>query len=788
MAGVEAADKERQQVQATFSVFDADNSGAIDVGELEGLLKELCIPVKDKDELHAIMTELDGDGSGDIDFHEFYMWFKQVGESKKGGIIGNALSASLAVQKFGNAMAGATRMLEAKRVIIACAEHDAAQHARLLFRQSRPDEGHDGDAVAREVAVDLAAEKRFSAVRAVVGRPTQDGGGGGDNEVPEYEARSLRARRLLYHPDLWPVPPPPPKLVPPHWMNADRPGLSDPFDEAGDAVKLGAKIHGVDPTAGERAAPRASDGMRGMTRHHFLNGKPEKQAPGPGSTFARAIVALRKDIAFPDAARLRPETDAPGVEVVPEGAMKALATFAWRPDMEPRPRRNVSIEAEFTGWKPARLQPSRKRHGAYELEFALPPGRYRYGFRVDGEHHVDPLAPIARTGNGSYNVLHVLAYHRSKQNDALSPPKPKRGEPLEICLNGHRLKDDGAWALADAIRSGGGGGALRVLALQANGLSGDGVGSLCTALASGAALKLESLDLSKKKRCSPAMQKRRAPAIMAAVASVAAVVAYCVMPPRPFPDRLAFIPEEMTIIDNKFYDLPQWAAQWHTPDAALNTLGHMNSARVPYFDDAWRRELGGTNGSFLDVGCGGGLLTNALAARGYKLRGVDPSTNSLVAARQQAAEELPTAQRPEFLEGTCYALPAADGALDGVVMSDVLEHFHDLRAAVGEVYRVLRPGGVFVFDTINRSYFSWFVLIVLLEKIAGGIPAGTHDWRLFITPDEVEQLLNSTGFEVGPRTDLVGMRPEDPSDTSKGFVQDPSDVSATYLWWARKPL
>ncbi|KAH8067764.1 hypothetical protein JL721_7321 [Aureococcus anophagefferens] len=470
MAGVEAADKERQQVQATFSVFDADNSGAIDVGELEGLLKELCIPVKDKDELHAIMTELDGDGSGDIDFHEFYMWFKQVGESKKGGIIGNALSASLAVQKFGNAMAGATRMLEAKRVIIACAEHDAAQHARLLFRQSRPDEGHDGDEVAREVAVDLAAEKRFSAVRAVVGRPTQDGGGGGDNE-----------------------------LVPPHWMNADRPGLSDPFDEAGDAVKLGAKIHGVDPTAGERAAPRASDGMRGMTRHHFLNGKPEKQAPGPGSTFARAIVALRKDIAFPDAARLRPETDAPGVEVVPEGAMKALATFAWRPDMEPRPRRNVSIEAEFTGWKPARLQPSRKRHGAYELEFALPPGRYRYGFRVDGEHHVDPLAPIARTGNGSYNVLHVLAYHRSKQNDALSPPKPKRGEPLEICLNGHRLKDDGAWALADAIRSGGGGGALRVLALQANGLSGDGVGSLCTALASGAALKLESLDLSKNR-------------------------------------------------------------------------------------------------------------------------------------------------------------------------------------------------------------------------------------------------------------------------------------------------
>ena len=167
---------------------------------------------------------------------------------------------------------------------------------------------------------------------------------------------------------------------------------------------------------------------------------------------------------------------------------------------------------------------------------------------------------------------------------------------------------------------------------------------------------------------------------------------------------------------------------------------------------------------------------------------MDPSTNSLVAARQQAAEELPTAQRPEFLEGTCYALPAADGALDGVVMSDVLEHFHDLRAAVGEVYRVLRPGGVFVFDTINRTYKSYLFAALLAPEVAAMVPPNTHDWRLFITPDEVEQLLNSTGFEVGPRTDLVGMRPEDPSDTSKGFVQDPSDVSATYLWWARKPL
>ena len=190
------------------------------------------------------------------------------------------------------------------------------------------------------------------------------------------------------------------------------------------------------------------------------------------------------------------------------------------------------------------------------------------------------------------------------------------------------------------------------------------------------------------------MQKRRAPAIMAAVASVAAVVAYCVMPPRAFPDRLAFIPEEMTIIDNKFYDLPQWAAQWHTPDAALNTLGHMNSARVPYFDDAWRRELGGTNGSFLDVGCGIGGSSRHMARR---FAGARASCVGLTLSPEQArrGNEL---SRDAGLDVTLEAQDAtnttfADGSFDLVWSMESGEHMPDKATFVAELGRLCAPGG-----------------------------------------------------------------------------------------------
>jgi len=115
-------------------------------------------------------------------------------------------------------------------------------------------------------------------------------------------------------------------------------------------------------------------------------------------------------------------------------------------------------------------------------------------------------------------------------------------------------------------------------------------------------------------------------------------------------------------------------------------------------------------------------------------------------------------------QGRLERLPFADGAFDVVVAADVLEHVPDLPAAVAELARVLAPGGRLAFDTINRTPWSWFTAVFGLERVLRMVPRGTHDWRLFIRPAELDRLLRAGGLEavaveglasrVGP-TDVV---------------------------------
>lgn len=263
-----------------------------------------------------------------------------------------------------------------------------------------------------------------------------------------------------------------------------------------------------------------------------------------------------------------------------------------------------------------------------------------------------------------------------------------------------------------------------------------------------------------------------------------ALVAYVLKPPTPFPDRLAKIPEAWTVINNTYYDLPVISATWRSTKSGLGqSLIAMNAARVPYFVRIWRRELT-TITKILDVGCGGGLVTNALAELDLPVDGVDISANSLKEARLGSAG---LKNPPSFSIGSAYAIPAADASLDGVVMSDVLEHFHDLGLALAQVHRVLKPGGVFVLDTINRTFLSWIMTIIVGERITGAIFPGTHDWRMYITPDELGQALKDAGFEPGPLSERVGFAPKTPWRLEDGFVETgPDDLAISYLWWAKK--
>ena len=137
--------------------------------------------------------------------------------------------------------------------------------------------------------------------------------------------------------------------------------------------------------------------------------------------------------------------------------------------------------------------------------------------------------------------------------------------------------------------------------------------------------------------------------------------------------------------------------------------------------------------------------------RGALVTGIDPSAEAITAARIHAEAG---GREIAYDVGAGETLPYADASFDAVVCVDVLEHVEDLQRVVDEVARVLRPGGVFLFDTINRTALSRLVTITLAERVLGVLPRGTHDPALFVRPGELKQAIRRAGLTPGAMTGL----------------------------------
>jgi 2-polyprenyl-6-hydroxyphenyl methylase / 3-demethylubiquinone-9 3-methyltransferase len=200
-------------------------------------------------------------------------------------------------------------------------------------------------------------------------------------------------------------------------------------------------------------------------------------------------------------------------------------------------------------------------------------------------------------------------------------------------------------------------------------------------------------------------------------------------------------------INNDVYD--QQAGSWWDENQCLHLLkSSVNPARAGYFrrilDEVLRFDY--RSAPALDVGCGGGILAEEFAAMGFRVTGIDPSEQSLAMARQHAQF---MSLSIDYQKGTGESIPFADNTYPVVYCCDVLEHVRDLPKVIGEIYRVTKPGGVFFFDTLNRTFVSKLVAIKIWQewKSTAFMPPRLHEWRMFIRPEELKGLLTQSGFE-----------------------------------------
>jgi 2-polyprenyl-6-hydroxyphenyl methylase/3-demethylubiquinone-9 3-methyltransferase len=246
------------------------------------------------------------------------------------------------------------------------------------------------------------------------------------------------------------------------------------------------------------------------------------------------------------------------------------------------------------------------------------------------------------------------------------------------------------------------------------------------------------------------------------------------------------------------------AASWWEEGGFLHALAGLNPARFGYMRRVLVEELrlASVDLRVLDIGCGGGLLAEEFARLGCAVVGVDPSEQSLAAARAHAATlGLPI----EYQCAQGEALPFTDACFDVAYCCDVLEHVTDVCRVIAETARVLRPGGTYLFDTINRTPLSRLLVIKLLQewRWTALMPPRLHDWQMFIRPAELRRELAHHGLVFGG---LAGLKPRaNPLRLIRALrrrkrglltyaaairemdLGESPDTSVSYIGYARKP-
>lgn len=228
------------------------------------------------------------------------------------------------------------------------------------------------------------------------------------------------------------------------------------------------------------------------------------------------------------------------------------------------------------------------------------------------------------------------------------------------------------------------------------------------------------------------------------------------------------------------------AAEWWDPNGKFKPLHMLNPCRLDYITRQiaaeFNRDLTSDRPfeglTILDIGCGGGLLSEPMARLGASVVGADAAERNIPVAQVHAEQSGLTI---DYRHTTAEAIAEAGERFDIVLNMEVVEHVADPQEFLTVCQTLLKPGGLMICSTLNRNAKSFAMGIIGAEWVMRWLPKGTHEWRKFITPDELFSMLNTAGLEPVDR---------------KGFVFNPlgwswsisdRDLSVNYVTASLKP-
>ena len=251
------------------------------------------------------------------------------------------------------------------------------------------------------------------------------------------------------------------------------------------------------------------------------------------------------------------------------------------------------------------------------------------------------------------------------------------------------------------------------------------------------------------------------------------------------PDNQTGKPSASSVDPDEISRFGALSDRWWAADGEFSALHRLNPVRLAYIRDRAVAHFNGDEGSLrplsglkvLDLGCGGGILSEPLHRMGADLVSIDASEDGIRAAREHAQAN---GLDMDYRCTTAEALAASGETFDIVVAMEIIEHVADVDGFVDTCIALLKPGGLFFAATLNRTPKSYALAIVGAEYLLRWVPRGTHDWRKFVRPSELARGLRRNGLKTD---DVSGVT----LDIASGEWRKSDDTAVNYMLAGHKP-